>query len=91
MWDSECPDTSEDGDIGDRAELYPYEAARFLAAGEVANIGILTPHESMPTARTHGRQFLRIVGRGVHGREEYFTRNPMVRYERMAREREAAE
>jgi hypothetical protein len=78
VWDAEHADTSEDGDIGDCASLYPYEAARVLAAGEVAEIGILTPHESLPVTRTHGRQFLRIVSSGVHGREDYFTRNPLL-------------
>lgn len=78
VWDAEHPDTSEDGDIGDRANLYPYSIARILGAGEVANIGILTPHESLPVKETSRRQFLRIVGSGVHGREPYFTRNPLV-------------
>lgn len=77
-WDVEHLDTSEDGDIGDRADLYPYETAHVLAAGEVADIGILTPHESLPMKETTQRQFLRIVGSGVHGREPYFTRNPLI-------------
>lgn len=80
VWDAEYEDTSEDGDIGDRGEFYPYEAARLLKAGEVANIGILTPHESLPVERTCRRQFLRILSSGVHGREEYFTVNPLVRH-----------
>src|SRR5262245_8650084 len=28
VWDAEHPDTSEDGDIGDCADAYPYESAR---------------------------------------------------------------
>jgi hypothetical protein len=78
IWDVVHADTSEDGDIGDRGALYPYEAARLLAAGEVADIGILTPHESLPIKEDTLRQFLRIVGSGVHGREPYFTENPLV-------------
>ena len=46
--------------------------------GEVARIGIFTPHECVPQPTTAPRQFLRIVGRGVAGREDYFTINPLV-------------
>lgn len=81
IWDSEYENTSSDGDIGHEAEMYPYSAARFLKAGEVADIGILAPHESLPVAKDFNRQFLRIVSSGVHGREEYFTKNPLVPFE----------
>lgn len=79
VWDAEHVDTSLDGDIGDQAHLYPYSAAHFMKAGEVRQIGILTPHESIPVETTVDRQFLRIVGAGVHGREPYFTENPRMR------------
>ena len=78
VWDAEHEDTSEDGDIGHEADRYPYSAATVLAAGEVREIGIFTPHESLPVARDVRRQFLRIVGAGVHGREKYFTINPLM-------------
>jgi hypothetical protein len=78
VWDSEVEDTSTDGDIGDRAHLFPYETARLLGDGEVSEIGILTPHESLPVTASTNRQFLRIVGSGVHGREPYFTVNPLM-------------
>lgn len=78
VWDVEHEDTSLDGDIGYETAKYPYEAARFLKAGEVAEIGILTPHESIPVSKDCNRQFLRIVSSGVHGREDYFTTNPKV-------------
>lgn len=78
LWDAEHADTSLDGDIGDCAAEYPYEAATVMRAGEVHEIGIFTPHESLPVARSFDRQFLRIVGAGVHGREPYFTENPLV-------------
>lgn len=80
LWDAEHEDTSEDGDIGDRAAAYPYEAATHMRAGNVHEIGILTPHESLPVVRDYDRQFLRIIGSGVHGREPYFTKNPLVAY-----------
>jgi len=78
VWNAVHEDTSLDGDIGHVAEDYPYEAACFMKAGEVRQIGILTPHESLPVRETCRRQFLRIVGSGVHGREPYFTKNPLV-------------
>lgn len=77
-WDAVHADTSRDGDIGDFAELYPYEDAVVMRAGDVHRIGILTPHESLPVQQDFDRQFLRIVGSGVHGREEYFTVNPTL-------------
>jgi hypothetical protein len=49
-----------------------------MKAGEVHEIGILTPHESLPVMADFNRQFLRIVGSGVHGREEYFTQNSLM-------------
>ncbi len=80
VWDAEHEDTSLDGDIGHAAADYPYRDAIFLKAGEVHEIGILTPHESLPMQRDFNRQFLRIVSSGVNGREEYFTRNPLVSF-----------
>ncbi|PIR69674.1 MAG: hypothetical protein COU47_01105 [Candidatus Niyogibacteria bacterium CG10_big_fil_rev_8_21_14_0_10_46_36] len=80
VWDAEHEDTSLDGDIGHAAGDYPYDCAVFLKAGEVHEIGILTPHESLPVPQDFNRQFLRIVSSGVHGREEYFTRNPLVSF-----------
>lgn len=78
IWDAEHEETSLDGDIGHVADQYPYTTARFLKAGEVHEIGILTPHESLPVKQDFQRQFLRIVSSGVHGREPYFTINPIM-------------
>jgi hypothetical protein len=78
VWDAKHEDTSLDGDIGHAADQYPYEAAQLMKAGEVYRIGILTPHESLPVKDTVKRQFLRIVSSGVHGREPYFTVNPLL-------------
>lgn len=79
IWNAEHEDTSEDGDIGHLADVYPYSDATFMLAGDVHEIGILTPHESMPVDKDFNRQFLRIVSSGVHGREDYFTENPLVK------------
>lgn len=78
VWDTTHEETSDDGDLGHVAEMYPYENAILMKAGEVRQIGILTPHESMPVNKNVQRQFLRIVGSGVNGRESYFTQNPLL-------------
>lgn len=78
IWDAEHEDTSLDGDIGHVADDYPYSDAVSMRAGEVHDIGILTPHESLPVREDFERQFLRIVSSGVNGREEYFTENPLL-------------
>ena len=78
IWDATHENTSLDGDIGYAAASYPYEDAIFMKPGEVHAIGILTPHESLPVRADCNRQFLRIVSAGVHGREDYFTRNPLI-------------
>ena len=78
VWNAVHEDTSLDGDIGHCAESYPYDASVLLLAGEVHKIGILTPHESLPVYRDTQRQFLRILSSGVHGREPYFTVNPLT-------------
>ena len=77
IWEIEHENTSLDGDIGDMAALYPYSQAIFMKAGEVHEIGILTPHESLPVQKDVRRQFLRIISSGVHGREPYFTQNEL--------------
>lgn len=79
IWPVEHENTSIDGDIGNFAEQYPYDKAIFMKAGEVHKIGILTPHESIPVKQDVNRQFLRIVSSGVHGRELYFTENPLMK------------
>ena len=78
VWDAEHEDTSRDGDIGHIAHSYPYDTAILMKAGEIHQIGILTPHESIPVEANFNRQFLRIISSGVHGREDHFTVNPLV-------------
>jgi hypothetical protein len=78
VWDATHEDTSIDGDIGYAAGQYPYDDAVMVAAGDVHRIGILTPHESLPVTSNVRRQFIRIVGSGVHGREPHFTENPLL-------------
>jgi hypothetical protein len=78
LWNAEHEETSLDGDIGHAADMYPYGEGIFMNAGEVHEIGILTPHESIPVASNFNRQFLRIMSSGIHGRESYFTQNPLL-------------
>jgi len=80
LWDAEHEDTSEDGDIGHLSRNYPYSEAHFMKSGEVHEIGILTPHESIPVKKDINRQFLRIISAGVHGREGHFTENRLVKF-----------
>jgi len=75
IWNATHEETSDDGDLGHVAEMYPYTNAILMKRGEIRQIGILTPHESLPVNNTVRRQFLRIIGSGVHGREPYFTEN----------------
>ena len=49
-----------------------------VRAGEIHEIGIFTPHESLPVKESCTRQFLRIISSGIHGAEDYFTKNPLL-------------
>lgn len=78
IWPVNHAPTSDDGDIGDKASSYPYHDAIMMKSGEVHQIGILTPHESLLIPFPFNRQFLRIVSSGVTGREPYFTENELL-------------
>lgn len=80
VWDAEHEDTSIDGDIGHMSNNYPYEKAIVMKAGDVYEIGILTPHESLPVRTDVDRQFIRVISAGVHGIEPYFTTNPLLKH-----------
>ena len=79
VWDATHENTSLDGDIGHLADLYPMDEATLMKAGEVHQVGILTPHESLPVIKDERRQFLRIISSGVHGREPHFTKNSLLK------------
>lgn len=78
VWDREIRDTTPDGDLSLRAHEFPRNTGRMMAAGEVMEMGIFTPHECIPQRESGQRQFFRIVGKGVYGREDYFTRNAIL-------------
>lgn len=75
LWDVDVEDTTFDGDLSARASEFPRKSGRMMASGEVMEIGIFTPHEPIAQMEAGPRQFFRIVGRGVRGRADYFTRN----------------
>lgn len=78
VWDSMDKRYTEDGDLSRYIKDYPEETGFLLKMGEVAKISIFTPHECVSQKVSSRRQFFRIVGKGVRGREEYFTENPLV-------------
>lgn len=78
VWDAEEEDITPDGDLGDLAYKYPRDQGRMLKAGRVAQIGVRTPHECIPQKESSFRQFVRLVGVGVTGREDHFTTNPLL-------------
>lgn len=78
LWNVDVVDTTPDGDLSMRAHEFPRETGRMMAGGEVMEIGIFTPHEPIPQQYSGNRQFFRIVGKGVHGRDDYFTRNEVL-------------
>lgn len=78
VWDRTVHNTSENGDLGHVAEEYPLEQATLMKKGDVHTIGILTPHESLPTVKEGIRQFLRIISNTIEGRESHFTLNPLL-------------
>lgn len=80
IWDAEHENTSSDGDIGYMSNNYPYEKAIVMKAGDVYEIGILTPHESLPVRTDVDRQFIRVISAGVRGKESYFTINPLLNH-----------
>lgn len=49
-----------------------------LKSGQLAKMSIFTPHECIKQTKSGNRQFIRIVGEGVEGREDYFTLNPLI-------------
>lgn len=78
VWDVLDMSETENGDLSDYLHRYPEHTGRLLEAGEVAKISIFTPHECVLQETPGPRQFIRIVGVGVKGREDYFTINPLI-------------
>ena len=77
VWDVKEMAFTKDGDLSAYIDKYPAETGMILKSGEVAKISIFTPHEAINQTQSGKRQFFRIVGKGVKGREDYFTINPL--------------
>lgn len=80
VWDNLEKRYTKDGDLSNYIDEYPEENGYLLKFGEVAKISIFTPHECVAQKESGNRQFFRIVGKGVQGRELYFTKNPLLNY-----------
>lgn len=78
VWDNKELAYTKDGDLSEYIDKYPENTGILLKSGEVAKISIFTPHECINQLESSVRQFFRIVGKGVKGREDYFTINPLV-------------
>ena len=77
-WDCLDKSYTKDGDLSDYIENYPKNSGLIMKKGEMAKISIFTPHECISQKESSYRQFFRIVGKGVRGRESYFTLNPLI-------------
>lgn len=78
LWDKEDYRFTHDGDLSEYINDYPEDTGILMKAGDLAKISIFTPHECIAQAEPGNRQFFRIVGEGVTGREDYFTVNPLL-------------
>ena len=78
VWDAQEMAFTKDGDLSEHIHKYPEHTGILMKAGDLAKISIFTPHECIPQKQSGPRQFFRIVGKGVHGRESYFTVNPLL-------------
>jgi len=80
VWDVKEIRYTKDGDLSAYICDYPENTGMLLKSGEIAKLSIFSPHECINQRHSANRQFFRIVGKGVTGREDYFTINPLVNY-----------
>lgn len=78
LWNNKEMRFTQNGDLSQYINEYPEHTGILMKAGEVAKISIFTPHECVNQSHSSKRQFFRIVGKGVTGREDYFTVNPLI-------------
>jgi hypothetical protein len=78
LWNTKEMRSTKDGDLSAYIDSYPEHTGILMKAGELAKISIFTPHECINQKQSGVRQFLRIVGKGVTGREDYFTINSLL-------------
>jgi hypothetical protein len=77
-WDTKEMIPTKNGDLSSIIHKYPENTGILLKAGELVKMSIFTPHECINQKISSNRQFFRIVGEGVKGRENYFTINPKI-------------
>lgn len=77
LWDTKDFSYTKDGDLSHVIDKYPEHTGVMLKAGELAKISIFTPHECIEQKEDSKRQFIRIIGKGVTGREDHFTINTL--------------
>ncbi len=77
-WNTKELRYTKDGDLSNYIKDYPENTGILMGDGEMAKISIFTPHECIAQSISSNRQFFRIVGEGVNGRENYFTINPLI-------------
>ena len=78
IWNTIETSYTKDGDLSAYIDKYPEDTGILLKSCDVAKISIFTPHESLSQKESGYRQFFRIIGKGVTGREDYFTVNPLL-------------
>lgn len=78
VWNAIEKAYTKDGDLSEYLDKYSEETGVLLKSGELAKMSIFTPHECVIQTISAPRQFFRIVGKGVHEREDYFTINPLL-------------
>jgi hypothetical protein len=69
---------TDDGDLSEYIKDYPEKTGILMKSGEVARLSIFSPHEAILQPQSANRQFFRIIGDGVIGFEDYFTKNPLM-------------
>lgn len=74
VWDTKDMSYTKNGDLSEYINNYPENTGILLQSGEVAKISIFTPHECINQTNSG----YRVVGKGVKGREDYFTINPLM-------------
>jgi len=80
VWDTIEKTETEDGDLSHIIDKYPENTGELIKSGDMVKMSIFTPHECIDQKESSFRQFFRIVGKGVSGREPYFTVNPKVSF-----------
>lgn len=78
IWDKHESRQTADGDLSEYIQDYPTDTGILMKEGELVKMSIFTPHECIPQKESGYRQFIRIIGQGVKGREEHFTINPLM-------------